>query len=528
MTIEQWLEDAKSDAYRRKLPVLADLLDGLARSTAALREADWNDEAETQGTGAHAAPVALAPGVPGAPIAPVSAPVPVPPAAPTIAELAPELARGAIKAERLAEDALAAIAAQNPRLNAFITVTADQALGAARAADQEIAAGRYRGALHGIPISLKDLIDLAGVPTTGGSRLREGRMAATDAPVTRHVLDAGAVVVGKTNLHEFAFGTTTEDSGWGPARNPFDDSRSPGGSSGGSAIAVRTGMSIASIGTDTGGSIRIPAAACGIVGLKPAWGEVSAEGVLPLSRQLDHVGPLARSVTDAALLFDVLRGVQAGTLDVSTPPSPNGIRLAVLGGYFFERLSADVDAAIRGAIDVVGRAGATLIAASLPHANGIAPVYLHLVLADAAAYHVRSLERRPHAYTESVRLRLEMGRSVLGEDYVRAERGKALIRDEVNRALDGVDALVLPALSIEAPPIGAATVPVIGGDEPVRAAMLRCTQPFNLSGHPAISVPCGLTRAGLPVGLQIVGHHGRTVDLVRVALMVERALDGQR
>jgi aspartyl-tRNA(Asn)/glutamyl-tRNA(Gln) amidotransferase subunit A len=448
-------------------------------------------------------------------------------ATPTIADLAPQLARGAVKAERLAEDALAVIAAHNPRLNAFITVLADQALAAARAADKEIAGGTYRGALHGIPISLKDLIDLAGVATTGASRLRDGRIARADAPVTRHLVDAGAVIVGKTNLHEFAFGTTTEDSGWGPARNPFDDTRSPGGSSGGSAIAVRTGMSIASIGSDTGGSIRIPAAACGIVGLKPAWGEVSADGVLPLSRQLDHVGPLARSVTDAALVFDVLRGQAAGTLDLSTVPMPSQVRLAILDG-FFDRLGDGVAAAVRGAIDTVARAGASVTTAALPHAGDIAPVYLHLVLADAAAYHVRSLERRPHAYTDSVRLRLEMGRNVLGEDYVRALRGRALIRHEIDRALDGVDALVLPALSIEAPPLGASTVPVAGGTEPVRAAMLRCTQPFNLSGHPAISIPCGLTPAGLPIGLQIVGHHGRTADLVRMALMVERLLDGHR
>ena len=440
----------------------------------------------------------------------------------TITSLAPRLASGQLKAERLAEEAFATIAQLQPQLNAFITVMADVALPEARRADQEIAAGRYAGPLHGIPLSLKDLIDCAGVPTTAGSRLREGKVARADARLVRQLRTAGAVIVGKTNLHEFAFGTTNEDSGWGPARNPIDPKRSPGGSSGGSAIAVKTGMSIASIGTDTGGSVRIPAAACGIVGLKPAWGEISADGVVPLSRQLDHVGPLARSVEDAALLYHVMRG--EAPPQTAESGSARGLRLATLDGYFAERLSTDVDAAVRVAYDALAQAGARVSSTTLPHASDIPAIYLHLVLADAAAYHATSLQQRPHAYTDNVRIRLEMGRHVLAEDYVRALRGREVIRREVDRALGDVDALLLPALAIEAPPLGAATVPVTGGEEPVRTAMLRCTQPFNLSGHPAISLPCGTTPAGLPVGLQIVGHHGRTPDLLRIARVVERAL----
>jgi aspartyl-tRNA(Asn)/glutamyl-tRNA(Gln) amidotransferase subunit A len=444
----------------------------------------------------------------------------------TITSLAPRVAAGELRAERLAEEALAAIAKLQPSLNAFITVTADQALADARRADQEIAGGHYRGPLHGIPVSLKDLIDVAGVPTTAGSKLREGRLAIADAPVVRHLKHAGAVLVGKTNLHEFAFGTTSEDSGWGPARNPIDATRSPGGSSGGSAIAVATGMSVASVGTDTGGSIRIPAAACGIVGLKPGWGEVSAEGVVPLSRQLDHVGPLTRSVDDAELMFHALRGEAPGDLH-DDRESLFGIKLASLDGYFMERLSSDVEDVVQAAYALLRDGGVKWSSASLPHAKDIAPVYLHLVLADAAAYHATSLAERPHAYTPNVRIRLEMGRHVLGEDYARALRGREIITREVERALAGVDALVLPALSVEAPPIGAATVTVQGGEEPVRNAMLRCTAPFNLSGHPAISLPCGSTAAGLPVGLQIIGHAGRTPDLLRVARAVERTVHRQ-
>ena len=440
----------------------------------------------------------------------------------TIENLAPRVAAGEVRSERLTEEALSRIAELNPKLNAFITVTADDALAAARQADADIAGGRYRGPLHGIPISLKDLIDVAGVPTTAASRLRDGRVATTDAPVVRHLKNAGAVFVGKTNLHEFAFGTTSEDSGWGPVRHPIDPTRSPGGSSGGSAVAVRTGMSVASVGTDTGGSIRIPAAACGLVGLKPTTGEISADGVVPLSRQLDHVGPLARSVNDAALLYSILR-------DGSPAPAPGSrslaqMKFAVLESYFGERISEEVERAIQASVDKLRSAGAEVRTAALPHAAQIAPVYLHLVLADAAAYHARTLEQRPDAYTPNVRLRLEMGRAILAEDYLRAMRGKEILQREVTRALDGVDALVLPSLAIEAPPIGAAKVPVKGGSEVVRTIMLRCTQPFNLSGHPAISLPCGLTRAGLPIGLQLVGHNHRTPDLLATALAVEHAL----
>ena len=440
----------------------------------------------------------------------------------TVLSLASKVSTGALRSERLTEDALGVIAKLNPRLNAFITVTADEALATARQADREIAAGRRLSPVHGLPISLKDLIDMKGVPTTAASKLRDGRIAGQDAPVVARLRAAGAVLIGKTNLHEFAFGTTCEDSAWGPARNPIDDSRSPGGSSGGSAIAVRTGMSVASIGTDTGGSIRIPAAACGVVGLKPGWGEVSAAGIIPLSRQLDHVGPLAQSVGDAAVLYDLLRGAAPREENALAVGSP--VQLTILGGYFMDRLAPGVEATIEAALDTLRQSGVSTTTATLTHANDIAPIYLHIVLADAAAYHAGTLERRPHAYTTNVRLRLEMGRHILAEDYARAVRGRSVLRREVDRALEGSDALVLPALAIEAPPIGAATVPVKGGHEPVRNVMLRCTQLFNLTGHPAISLPCGTTGQGLPVGLQLVGHEGRTADLLRVARRVEHLL----
>src|SRR5581483_10963693 len=226
----------------------------------------------------------------------------------TIEEFGRRLRAGETTSAQTTEECLQRIEADNGRLNAFIQVLGEQARQQARDADRELAAGHDRGPLHGVPISIKDLIDMRGVPTTAASRVREGHVADRDAPAIAHLRQAGAVIVGKTNLHEFAFGTTNEDSAFGPARNPHDTTRSPGGSSGGSAASVVAGMALATVGTDTGGSIRIPAAACGIVGLKPSFGEVSTDGVVPLSRTFDHVGPLARTVADASLMYHALLG----------------------------------------------------------------------------------------------------------------------------------------------------------------------------------------------------------------------------
>lgn len=443
----------------------------------------------------------------------------------TISDVTARVARGEITSQKLTELCLAKIEELNPKLNAFVAVTADQALAQARQADKEIAAGRRIGPLHGIPISLKDLIDQKGVRTTAGSLVRSEHIAAGDAVVTARLREAGAVFVGKTNLHEFAFGTTSEDSGFGAVRNPHDPSRSPGGSSGGSAAAVASGMSLGSVGTDTGGSIRIPAAACGIVGLKPEWGHVSASGVVPLSRQLDHVGPLAASVADAWLLYNAMQPLADQIGDQLEANPVKGLRLGKLSGYFFDRLDADVESRVLDTIAKLQQKGASVVDASVPHAADMAAIYLHLVFGDAAEYHARTLDSRPQDYTAPVRLRLEMARYVLAEDYIRALRGKSLITDEVDRALDGVDALVLPSLAIPAPPLGATTMPVKGGADAVRTLMLRCSQPFNLSGHPAISIPCGRTRDGLPIGLQLVGHKGRTPALVQAALAAEAAIN---
>jgi len=376
-----------------------------------------------------------------------------------------------------------------------------------------------------VPIAIKDLLDMRGLPTTAASRVRDGHVADRDAPAIAHLRQAGAVFVGKTNLHEFAFGTTNEDSAFGPTRNPLDPSRSPGGSSGGSAASVATGMALAAVGTDTGGSVRIPAAACGIVGLKPSFGEISCDGVVPLSRTFDHVGPLARNVADASLLYHAMLGDGGAT---SPAPMPvGGLRLAVPRPYFCDLLDDDVRACFERALERLRTAGARVADSEIHHATDIAAVYMHISFADAAAYHAVTLDTMPERYTEPVRLRLEMARYVLAEDYVRALAGREVLRREVDAALAQHDALLLPTLPIPAPPIGASTVAVGRSTEPVRNMMLRLTQLFNVTGHPVVSVPMGRTPAGLPCGMQLVGCRMQTDTLLRVALACEAHVRGE-
>jgi aspartyl-tRNA(Asn)/glutamyl-tRNA(Gln) amidotransferase subunit A len=423
-----------------------------------------------------------------------------------------------LSAAELVREALTR-AESRPELNAFTLLMPESALADAQRADREIASGRYRGPLHGIPITVKDLVDVAGTPTTAGSRV-PAATAAGDAPVVRRLRVAGAIIIGKTNLHEFAFGTTSDETAFGPVRNPIDPSRSAGGSSGGSAASVVEGMCFGSVGTDTGGSIRIPAAACGIVGVKPTLGEVPCDGVVPLSTTLDHVGPLARSVADAALLFQALRG--SDLRDIA--PAGGALTFGIPRGYFFDRLEADTRACLEQALARIREAGHTLREITIEDAPITPDVYLHICLPEASCFHARTLGEHADLYSPGVRLRLEMGRYILAEDYVRAMWLRTHLRTTVDRALDGCEALLLPALPIPAPPVGATTVNVGDGDMPVRAAMLCCTQLFNITGHPAIALPAGRGTDRLPRSLQVVGPHGRTDRLLDVAAALESAI----
>jgi len=440
----------------------------------------------------------------------------------TLADVGRLVASKALTSEAVTERCLERITEQNRTLNAFVSVLDDDAVAQAKKADQEIAAGRYRGPLHGIPISLKDIIDLRNAPTTAASRVRDGHIARRDATVVGRLREAGAIFIGKTNLHEFALGTTNEDSAYGPVLHPLDSTRSPGGSSGGSAASVLAGMAYASIGTDTGGSIRIPSSACGLVGLKATIGELPTDGIVPLSETLDHVGPMCLSVEDTALLYGVLRGI--------SNPEPlasrdvRGMRFGIPRAYFLDLLDAQVAARFDEACERLRAAGAILDDVMIRHTKEIGTIYVHIALPEAAAYHAATLDSRPQDYTENVRLRLEMGRYILAEDYVRAQRGRHALTREVREALGGRDGLLLPSMPVPATRLGVPTLSIGGTEETVRNITLRLTQLFNITGHPAISLPCGRTDEGLPVGLQIVGTRNRTPELLQVAASLERTL----
>ena len=441
-----------------------------------------------------------------------------------MADLGRQLQSRSLTAEAATEGCLARIAERDRSINAFITVLADEALAQARTADREIAGGGYRGPLHGVPVSLKDIIDLRDTPTTAASRVRDGHVARRDATVVARLRDAGAIFIGKTNLHEFALGTTNEESAYGPVRHPLDGTRSPGGSSGGSAASLLAGMAYASIGTDTGGSVRIPAAACGLVGLKPTIGEIPTDGVVPLSESLDHVGPLCLTVEDTALVYGALRG--SSNFQAPSRPGVQGLRFGIPRAYFLDLLDSDIAERFGEACDRLRSGGAALDEVTIAHAKEIGAIYVHIALAEAAAYHAATLESRPADYNDNVRLRLEMGRYILAEDYVRAQRGRQILTQEVTAALDGRDGLLLPSLPVPATRLGVATVSISGSEETVRNITLRLTQLFNITGHPAISLPCGRTSEDLPAGLQIVGTRDRTPDLLQMASAVEKVLGG--
>jgi len=430
--------------------------------------------------------------------------------------MAADTPRGPIATDLAAT--LERISSLNPTLNAYITVLESEAMAQARVLDDELRSGRRRGPLHGRTISIKDLIDVKGVPTTAATRARAGHVAAEDARVVARLRDAGALIIGKCNLHELALGTTSDVSAFGPVLNPRDPSRSPGGSSGGSAAAVAADMGWASIGTDTGGSIRIPAAACGVVGLKPTFAEVPTTGVVPLSVSLDHVGPIARNVRDAWTIYAAL---------VSAPPPPETVepvrqlRIGRLVGYFLEQLDVDVRRRFDEALDRLKSAGAAIDDVQLNRIPDIATTYRDVALPEAFAYYARALEESPEGFSAITRERLEMGKHISRADYIKAQGDRAVMRAAVDAALAHCDVLALPTLPVPAQPVGAETVIVDSVEQPLRPLTLRLTQLFNLTGHPAISIPAGDTSEGMPCGLQFVGRRHQTAGLARAALRSE-------
>lgn len=452
----------------------------------------------------------------------------VEPYALTLAEAAEAIAADRLSPVELVESTLARIEAVEPRLTAFATVTADLARTQAARAEAEIAAGKHRGPLHGIPVGVKDLYETAGVATAGGSAVREDFVPDHDSAVVERLSAAGAVMVGKTHTHEFAFGVITPTT-----RNPWDTGRIPGGSSGGSGAAVAAGECMVGMGSDTGGSIRIPAALCGTVGLKPTYGRVSRRGVFSLSWSLDHVGPLTRTVRDTALVMNAIAGydrADPASVDVPVPDHTaglddgvGGLRIGVPAGFYSDHVSADVATAVAGAVAALESAGAVLRDVDIPLPGHYAPVANVIVMAEAAAYHQQLRRERGHLYGTELLLRLETGELVPATDYITALRARTLIQRSWAALFDDVDVVVAPAVPIGAPRVDeTAWTRPDGSSELVHAAMTRLSSPANLTGLPALAVPCGRDGDGMPVGLQVIGRPFEEATVLRVGHTWER------
>ncbi len=429
----------------------------------------------------------------------------------------------------LVDSVLARIEATEPVLGAFACVTADAAREDARRAEQEIAAGRYLGPLHGIPLGVKDLYDTAGVPATSSSRVREGHVPDTDAVAVARLRAAGMVVVGKTHTHEFAYGAITPTT-----RNPWDPGRIPGGSSGGSGAAVAAGSCMVGLGSDTAGSIRIPAALCGTVGLKPTYGRVSRRGVASLSWSLDHVGPLTRDVVDCALVLDAVAGfdrLDPATVDVPVPDSTAGLDRGIAGlrvgvpvNYFGDHVSEDVAAAVRAAVGVLEEQGAQVREVTIPYADQVLAAEWGILLPEASAYHQEALRSRGDLYTDDVRLFLEVGELVLATDYIKALRVRTLMQQGWAAVFDDIDVLVTPGMPVAAPEVGATHVTWPDGTtEDVTTALVRLTSPGNLTGLPVLAVPVGSDGAGLPLGMQVTGRPFDEATVLRVGAAYQAA-----
>jgi aspartyl-tRNA(Asn)/glutamyl-tRNA(Gln) amidotransferase subunit A len=450
----------------------------------------------------------------------------------SIEQAARLLRKREISPVELVDAALSRIERGNPGLNAFLTVVADRTRREARTAERALRRGRPKGPLHGIPISLKDNFWTRGIRTTAGSKILANFVPEKDSEVARLLTGAGAILLGKTNMHELAYGITSENPHYGAVRNPWRRDRISGGSSGGSAAAVATGMGFASMGTDTGGSIRIPASLCGIVGLKPTYGLVSMEGVIPLVESMDHAGPLARSVGDLCIMLEAVagkfpKGAAAPDYRKLRKSIPRRFRLGWPKEYFFER----VDAEVRGAIDAAAKCflslGARIEGVSLPHLAESVDPSTNIALAEATRYHESQgyFPAREKDYGEDVRKRLAMGREVRAVDYLNALAVQRETAKEFQRVFEHVDAILAPATPITAPLLGEKEVEIAGEKETVRSALVRMNRPANLTGDPAISIPCGFTRAGLPMGLQLIGPRWSEARLLGIALAYEDATE---
>ena len=446
-----------------------------------------------------------------------------PPQATSISAIQQAFASGETTPTDLLEAYIWQIERQEPTVSAFSSLALEQARHQATVATQEINDGGTRSPLHGVPLGIKDMVDVAGIETSASSKVRSGRVAECDAAVTASLRAAGAVFLGKTHTHEFAYGLTTPST-----RNPRDLQRMAGGSSGGSAAALASDMVAGAIGTDTGGSIRVPASLTGVVGLKPTFGLVPRTGVIPLAWSLDHVGPLGRTVEDTAILLNFMAGFDAFDPG-STRPTPKdftagldrdlaGIRVGVPRNYFFDHVAEDIESAVHRAIDLLAAHGAILVPVEIPSTELFHAVQWGLMVSEASAYHARDLRSDADLYGEDVRILLEAGDHMLATDYINALRARTLIVSEWNQLFSTIDLLATPTT----PQTAALANQTMfewndGTAEAVSDAYVRLASPANLTGRPAISVPAGVDRSGLPVGFQLIGQPFQEDVLLRAA-----------
>lgn len=449
----------------------------------------------------------------------------------SLSEASVRIASGELSPLELTQSALARIGAVEGRVNAFATVTVDLALAQAKAATAEIEQGNYRGPLHGIPVGIKDLINTAGVPTTSSSKVREHFVPDSNAAVVDALTDAGMVMVGKTHTHEFAFGGVTPTT-----RNPWNLAKIPGGSSGGSGAAVSYGGVLAALGSDTGGSIRIPASLCGTIGLKPTYGRVSRYGVASLSWSLDHVGPLTRNVTDAALILNAIAGYDhrdPGSVNVKVPDFTSGIdagitgmRIGIPANYFNERVDAETEQAVNSAVKMLEGLGALVTPVEIPLAGYLKAVEWGIMMPEASAYHRRALRETPELFTEEVRSLLEVGETILATDYIDALRFRQSMKVAWKEMMQAVDVIVAPTVFTPALP---SDDPVHywpdGSAEAATDGYVRLSIPANLFGLPSLQVPCGFSAGGLPLGMQIMGKPFAEGTILKVGKAYEQVSD---
>lgn len=440
----------------------------------------------------------------------------------TIQEAGAALRARKASSRELVQEALKNIARWNPRINAFLTVTAETALKRADELDQLLARGTDLGPLHGIPIAHKDCLFTKGVRTTWGSKIFADFVPDNDADAVTRLHAVGAVMAGKTNLHELTFGMTSTNPHFGAVRNPWDLERIPGGSSGGSGAAIAAGIVPIATGTDTGGSIRIPASFCGVVGLKPTYDSISRQGCMPLGLTLDHVGPMGSRVRDTAVAFHAMAKRASGYV----PPANvdlRGLRIGVPGNFFFDRLDPEVNLAVRGAVQTAAALGAHVLEVRLPDAESLNNIGRLIQLAEAASVLERYSNRRGDFGSDVLAL-IDQGRLIPATDYLNAQRVRRLLAAEFGRIWENLDCLITPATPVLPPRIGETVVQAGNAREDVRIAGTRLCRPFNVLGWPALVLPCGFSQTGLPIGAQLIGPPNGEDTLLRAGAALEDTL----